>query len=217
MHLSGALTLLLALGAGAGDDRLLLCRPEVTGDAGKARADAIGQAAKKISGKFLDYGAECKDPGEGARAARRAGLDHAVVSRADGTAEVTRYELVLSDAQGDEVRARRQLEVKLDADAVPPLKGALKELLKTLPPRPGPDPQHVAAWTVAGAGVAVLIAGLVMSSQADAASQKADRAGDPATHTRERKQAKQKRNQANVTMGVGAAALATGITWRFVF
>lgn len=219
MHLSGALTIVLALSAGAGEDRVLLCRPEVSGDPTRARAEAIAQAAAKLRGKFLEYGAECRDPGEGARAARRAGLAHAVVGRAEGTADGSRYELVISDAEaeGDVIRARRQLLVKADGDPVPPLKGELRELLKTLPPKPGPDPEHVAAWTVAGAGAAAVIAGLVISSQADAAQQRANDAKDPAAYTRERRRAKQKRSLANVTLGVGAAAVAGGLTWRFVF
>jgi hypothetical protein len=217
MHLSGALTILLALGAGGGDERLLLCRPEVTGDPARARPEAIAQAAAKLRGKFLDYGAECKDPGEGSRAARRAGLAHAVASKVEGSPEGSRYELVLSDAEGDGIRARRQLVLKPGADAVPPLKGELKELLKALPPKPGPDPQHVAAWSVAGAGAAVLIAGLVMSSRAEAAARKADDASSPAAYTSERKRAKQRRQTANITMGVGAAAVVGGLTWRFVF
>lgn len=217
MLLSGALTIALALTAGRGDDRVLLCRPEVVGDPATARAEAVAQAASKVRGKFLVYGAECKDAGEGARAARRAGLEHALVSKAEGTADAARFELVVADAEGDTIRARRLLEIKPDADAVPPIKGALKELLKTLPPKPGPDPQHVAAWTVAGVGAAVVVAGVVLSAQADAAQRKADRADDPATYTRERKQAKQKRNLSNVTLGVGAAAIAGGLTWRFAF
>ncbi len=217
MHLSGALTVVLALSAGGGDDRLLLCRPEVSGDAAHARAEAVAQAAAKLRGKFLEYGAECKDPGEGARAARRAGLEHAVVSKAEGSAAGSRYELVLADAEGDAIRARRLIEVTPDANAVPPLKGALKELLKTLPPKPGPDPQHVAAWTLTGLGAVAVVAGLVMSAQADGLQSKADNATDPATYTREQKKAKQKRSQANVTMGVGAAVIAGGLTWRFVF
>ena len=217
MHLSGALIVILTLGAGSGDDRVLVCRPEVSGDPARARAEAIAQAAAKIRGKFLEYGAECKDAGEGARAARRAGLDHAVVSKVEGAAEAARYEIVLADADGDAVRARRSLVVAPDADAVPPVKGALKDLLKTLPPKPGADPQHVAAWTVAGVGVAAVIAGVVLSSQAEGSRRKADRAVDPLAYTRERKRAKDQQVQANVAMGVGAAAVAGGLTWRFAF
>jgi hypothetical protein len=217
MSMSVALTIVLALGAGAGDDRLLLCRPQVQGDPAQARAEAVVQAAGKLGGRFLDYGAECRDAGEGARAARRAGLDHAVVSTAEGTAERARFELVLADADGDAVRTRRTLDVKPSEDAVPPIKGALKELLKTLPPKPGPDPQHVAAWSVAGAGLAAVVAGVVLSVQAGEAERSADRATDPATYQRERQRAREKRHLGNLALGVGGAGVAAGLTWRFAF
>lgn len=217
MGVSGALMIVLALGLRAGDDRLLLCRPQVVGDKAQARAEAVAEAATKVRGRFLDYGAECRDAGEGARAARRAGLEHAVVSQAQGTATQTRYELVLADAEGDAIRARRVLEVKVSDDAVPPIKGALKELLKTLPPKPGPDPQHVAAWSVAGVGALAVVTGVVLATQADGASSRANRATDPAAYTRERKRAQDKRHLSNLSLGVGGAAIAAGLTWRFVF
>ncbi len=217
MGLSGVLTIVLALHLRAGDDRLLLCRPQVVGDKAQARPEAVTEAAAKVYGRFLDYGAECRDAGEGARAARRAGLAHAVVSQAQGTAEQTRYELVLADAEGDSVRARRVLDVKVSDDAVPPIKGALKDLLKTLPPKPGPDPQHVAAWSVAGAGALAVLAGVVLAGQADGASSKADHATDPGTYTRERKRAQQRRNLSNLSFAAGGAAVAAGLTWRFAF
>ena len=217
MGLSGALTIVLALSLRAGDDRLLLCRPQVLGDKAQARAEAVPEAAAKVRGRFLDYGAECRDAGEGARAARRAGLGHAVVTQAEGKAEQTRYELVLADAEGDAIRARRVLEVKLSEDAVPPIKGALKDLLKALPPKPGPDPQHVAAWSVAGVGALAVVAGVVLANQADSASSKASRASNPATYTRERKRAQDKRNLSNLSLGVGGAVMAAGLTWRLAF
>ncbi len=217
MGLSGALTIVLALSLRAGDDRLLLCRPQVLGDKAQARAEAVPEAAAKVRGRFLDYGAECRDAGEGARAARRAGLGHAVVTQAEGKAEQTRYELVLADADGDAIRARRVLEVKLSEDAVPPIKGALRDLLKALPPKPGPDPQHVAAWSVAGVGALAVVAGVVLASQADSASSRADRTTDPATYTRERKRAQAKRNLSNLSLGVGGAVMAAGLTWRLAF
>jgi len=217
MVLSGALTIVLALGLRAGDDRLLLCRPQVLGEKAQARPEAVTEAAAKLRGSFLDYGAECRDAGEGARAARRAGLEHAVVGQAEGDAERSRYELVLADAEGDAIRARRVVEVKLAQDPVPPVKGALKDLLKALPPKPGPDPQHVAAWSVVGVGALLVVAGVVLASQAESARTSAERATDPATYTRERKKAQDKQAASNVTLGVGGAAVAGGLTWRFAF
>jgi hypothetical protein len=214
---SGALTVALALSLGAGDDRLLLCRPQVQGEAALARGEAVAQAGARLKGRFLEYPVVCDDAGQGARAARRAGLPHAVVSRAEGTPERTRFELVLADSADDAIRSRKVLEVKPGEDAVPPLKGALKELLRTLPPRPGPDPQHVAAWAVVGAGAAALVTGLVLESQAGRAQRRADRAADPAAYTAARKEMKDKERLGGWALGVGGVAVAAGVTWRFVF
>ncbi len=98
-----------------------------------------------------------------------------------------------------------------------PLKGTLQDLLKTLPPKPGPDPQHVAAWSVVGAGATVVVVGAVLASQARSAQSKANGATDPATYTRERKRARDRRSMSNLALGVGGAAVAAGLTWRFVF
>ncbi len=216
MGLSAVLTIVLALNLRA-DDRLLLCRPQVLGDTAQARPEAVADAAARVHGRVLDYGAECRDAGEGARAARRAGLEHAVVSQAEGAAGQTRYELVLADSEGDAVRARRVLEVKAGDDAIPPIKGALKDLLKALPPKPGPDPQHVAAWSVAGAGALVVMAGAVLASRSQDASSRADRATDPATYTRERKKAEEAANLSKLSLALGGVAVAAGLTWRFAF
>ncbi|HYD54407.1 MAG TPA: hypothetical protein VEA99_17350 [Gemmatimonadaceae bacterium] len=227
MNLPGAVTIVLALAGGA-DDRLLLCKPEVLGDPAQARGEAVAQAAGKVSGKFLEYGAVCKDAAEGSRAARRAGLDHAVVARAEGTAAGARFQLLLADAPPQEdggaepvepgqVRAQRTLEVRPGDDAVPPLRGALKDLLKTLPPKPGPDPQHVAAWTVAGVGAAAILTGVVVGGQAEGVKRKARDAEDPASYTRQRKRFKELKERSNVLLGAGGAAVAAGLTWRFAF
>ncbi len=217
MVLSGALAIALALSLGSGDDRLLLCRPQVEGEEAQARGDAVAQAGARLKGRFLEYPVVCDDAGEGARAARRAGLQHAVVSRAEGFPELARFELVLADSADDAIRSRKVLEVKPGEDALPPLRGALKELLKTLPPKPGPDPQHVAAWTVVGVGAAALVAGLVLESQASRAQRRADRATDPAAYTSARKEMKDKERLGGWALGVGGVAVAAGATWRFAF
>ena len=80
MAVSAALIVALAI-ASAGSDRVLLCRPKVTGDASLARGEAVLDAARR-SGRFLDYGVVCEDGAEGARAARRVGLAHAVTATA---------------------------------------------------------------------------------------------------------------------------------------
>jgi hypothetical protein len=215
MALSGVITLALALATGAGD-RLLLCRPNVTGDAALARGDAVLEAARK-SGRFLDYGVICVDAAESARAARRIGLEHAVSATAEGRVDGSRYVLVLSDAATEAERARQSLDVAPGADAVAPLRTGLDKLLATLPKKPGPDKAHVAAWSVVGAGAVAVIAGVVVAGQARDAADRANSAQDPASYTSARGEWKSKRTTAGVLAGAGAVAVAAGLTWRFAF
>ncbi len=212
---SGALTLALALAAGSGSDRLLLCRAKVLGDAALARPEALVEAGRR-SGGFLDYGVACDDPAESARAARRAGLPHAVFASAAG-GDGSRYVLVLSDAADEAKRAERTVEVAAGADAVRPLRSALSLLVEALPPRPGPKPAHVAAWAVAGAGAAALAASAVFAARASDAADRANAAGDPGSYTRARSEWKDARGTSRILLGAGGAALAAGLTWRFAF
>jgi hypothetical protein len=216
MVLPGVLTLTLALAAGAGGERLLLCRPKVTGDPALARGEAILEAARK-DGRFLDYGVVCEDPAESARAARRMGLSHAVSARAEGRADASRYVLVLADGQTEEKRAERSLEVAPGGDAVRPVRLALAQLADSLPRPPGPSAAHVAAWSIAGAGAAALVAGVVVASKARDAARRANSAQDLATHVQARDDWQRKRTTSGVLLGTGGAAVAAGLTWRFAF
>jgi hypothetical protein len=215
MLLPGVMTLALALASGA-DDRLLLCRPNLAGDASLARGEAVVEAARK-TGRFLDYGVVCVDAAEGARAARRVGLAHAVSATAEGRVDGSRYVLVLSDAATEAERARESLDVAPGADAVRPVRASLDRLLATLPAKPGPSPAHVAAWTIAGAGAVAVIAGIVVAGQARDAADKANAATDPATYTSARADWSSKRTTSGVLLGVGGVAIAAGLTWRFAF
>lgn len=215
MALTGALTLALALAAGAGD-RLLLCRPKVAGDPALARGEALAEAGRR-QGRFLDYGAICEDAGEAARAARRMGLAHAVSSVVEGRVDGSRFVLVLSDAGAESPRAERSVEVAPGVDAVRPLREALSRLAGELPPRPGPRPSRVAAWAIAGTGAVALAAGAVLAAQAKDAADRANAAGDPEEYARARSDWKEKRARAGVALGAGGAALAAGLTWRFAF
>ncbi len=215
MALSGVMTT-LALVLASGGDRLLLCRPNVAGDAALARGDAVVEAARK-TGRFLDYGVPCVDPAESARAARRVGLGHAVSATAEGRSDGSRYVLVLADAATESERSRQSLEVAPGADPVGPLRASLGRLLDTLPPRPGPDRAHVAAWCVAGAGAVAMVAGLVLAGQARDAADRANAAPDLGTWVRARDEWQQKRTASGVLLGAGGAAVAAGLTWRFAF
>lgn len=216
MVLPGALTLTLALAASASGDRLLLCRPKVTGDPALARGDAVAEAARRDE-RFLDYGVVCEDAAESARAARRLGLAHAVSVTAEGRADASRYHLVLADAATEARRADRSLDVAPGADAVRPLRAALTQLVGTLPPKPGPRASRVAAWSLAGAGAAALVAGAVVAGQARDAADRANAASSLGAHVEARKDWERKRTTSGVLLGAGGAALAAGLAWRFVF
>lgn len=216
MPLPGVMTVVLALSA-AGGERLLLCRPAVAGDPALARAEAVAEAARATPGRFLDYGVPCDGVDEGARAARRAGLAHAVTSRAEGRSEGSRFTVTLSEAGTAAVRAERAVDVPAGRDAVRPLRTALDALLASLPPSPGPRPARVAAWSLAGAGAAALVAGAALAVSAGSAADRADAATDPAAYTRARADWRTRRTWSAVALGAGGAALAAGLTWRFAF
>lgn len=212
-----SLTLVLALAATASGDRTLICRPRIEGDPALARAEAVSRAAAARASKFLDYGVPCQDTAEAARAARRAGLSHAVAAVADGRGDGSRYVLVLADAETETERAKRALEVAPGQDAVRPLRTALDQLLEALPRRPGPRPAHVAAWTVAGAGAAALAVGALLAVQARDAADRVATATTPEAYTGALDELEGKRRGRNLTLAAGGAALAAGLTWRFVF
>lgn len=216
MAVCAALTVVLAVASAAAPERVLLCRPKVAGDAGLARGDALVEAAKR-TGRFLDYGVPCEDGPEGARAARRVGLPHAVTATAEGRSEGSRYVLVLSEAAGESERARRALEVAPGHDAVGPLRGALSELLLSLPPPPGPRHPHLAAWATVGAGAVALAAGTAVAFAARSSARSANGAADPAAYTAARSDWRSRRTWSGVLLGAGAAAVAGGLTWRYAF
>lgn len=217
MVVSAALTLVLTLTSAAEPGRILLCRPRVSGNAALARGEAVLQAGKS-AGKFLDYGVVCDDPAEAARAARRIGLPHAVSSVAEGRADGSRFELVLSDADTESTRGKRTLEVAPGADAAGPLRGALSELLGTIPPPRKPiDYARVAQWSLVGAGAVAMAAGTYYAVRARSAADDANAAADPAAYTHARAQWRDRRTASGVLLGVGAAAVAGGLTWRFAF
>lgn len=216
MAVSGALTLALALVSAAGGERVLLCRPKIAGDPALARGEAVLEAAKG-TGRFLDYGVVCDDAAESARAARRIGLAHAVSAIAEGRVQGSRYVLVLADASTEGERARRSVDVAPGADAAGPLRGAFSELLGALPSPPVARRRHVGAWATVGAGVASLAAGVALAVSARSAADEANAAADPAAYTRARADWKGRRTASGVLLGVGAAAVAGGLTWRFAF
>ncbi|MGC3999989.1 MAG: hypothetical protein QM767_22130 [Anaeromyxobacter sp.] len=218
MALSTALGLALALSLGGSpEQRLLLCRPRVLGDAALARPEAVPEAGRLLGDRVLDYGVPCEDAAEAARAARRAGLEHAVVTTAEGAPEASRFSLLLTEAGSDQVRARKALEVVPGQDAARPVRNALDELIDTLPEPPGPKPAHVGAYAVTAAGVVAVVVGVVFASQSRAAEDRAAAATDPAAYTHAKAQAADAKRASTLSLVAGGAAVAGGLTWRFAF
>ncbi len=216
MAWTGAVAMALALLAGSGEDRVLLCRPRIAGDPALARGEAVVQAARATGGRFLDYGVPCEDAAEGARAARRAGLSHAVTGTAEGLTDSSRYVLTLSAAEGEVGIAERGLEVASGRDAVAPLKDALSRLLAAIPAA-RPPRSHVAAWSLMGAGAASILAGVALAASARDAADRANAATDPASYARAREEWRSRRAWSGVALGAGGAAAAAGLTWRIAF
>ncbi len=222
-----ALALVLSAGAGAspaGDaaGKLLLCRPRVLGDAALARAAAVSSAARALPGRFLDYGVSCEDLAEASRAARRAGLDLALTSSAEGDAAGSRYVLSLASAAAEKELSRREVPVPAGEDAVAPLERALRELVASsrAPESPPPRAGRTAPWIVAGAGAAALAAGGAFALTAGSDARARDRAGttgDYRAYIERDASWRRWRTASAVALGVGGAALAAGLVWRFAF
>jgi hypothetical protein len=215
MVLTGAL-LAIALTASADGDRLLLCRPRIVGDPALARGEAVGEAARKFKARFLDYGVACEDAAEGGRAARRAGLRHALTATAEGRTDGSRYVLALADAEREVELATQTLEVAPGVDPAPLLKTAFAQVLGKLPREPVQE-QHLGAWSVVGGGVAALAAGVALAASASSAADRADGAATPGAHLAAVKDWEKKRNWSRLALGAGGAAVAAGLTWRFAF
>lgn len=214
-----ALSLTIVLASGAGDRRLLLCRPRVEGDPALARGGAVADAARGLPGRFLDYGAVCDDAAEGARAARRAGLGHAVTATATGTADASAFTLTLADASAEKAVAERALRVPAGADAAGPLREALVSLAREVPAPPERG-KGAGPWIAVGAGAAALAAGAVLGVLARSSADARDRAatrGDWAGYVNDDAAWRTRRTASGVALGAGAAAVAAGLAWRFAF
>ncbi len=217
MVATAVLTLAIAAGPGPGD-RLLLCRPRVLGDAALARADAVAAAARGLGQRLLDYGVPCESAQEAARAARRAGLAHAVSSTAEGRVEGSRFVLTLSEAAAEREVTVRQLTVAPGADPLAPIERALRDLVKAS--EPPAAKRSDAPWYLVGGGAAVLAAGAGFALAAGSAAKARDDAyarGDARTYVEKDASWRSWKTASGVALGIGAAAVAAGLTWRFAF
>jgi hypothetical protein len=112
------------------------------------------------------------------------------------------------------------VEIAPGAEGGRPVRDALAALLQLLPPEPGPDRAHVAAWSVAGGGAAVAATGAVFALAARSAADARDAAasrGDYRLYVEKDARWRQWRTASGIALGVGGAALAAGLTWRFAF
>ncbi len=218
MLTTGAMAITMSLVAAAGDERLLLCRPAITGDAALARGDAVQLAARTFGTRFLDYGVACEDAAEAARAAQRAGLAHAVAASAEGRTDGSRYALALASAELEKTIAERTVVVAPGADATDPLRGALARLLAAVPARECPE--RAGPWVAMGTGAAAIVAGTAFALVARSSADARDRAGargDWKGYVDNDARWRSWRTASGVGLGVGAAAIAAGAAWRFVF
>jgi hypothetical protein len=219
MTLLAAFSLLLAAGAdpaAAEPGRVLLCRPAVRGEPGLAKAEAVLVAARSFGERFIDYGVACDGEEEALRAARRAGLSLATAAQAEGRSDGSRFLLTLSSTGEGKLLWRRELSVAPGADAVPPLKRSLQEMLSAIP-RP---PPRVGPWVTVGAGAALLAAGGAFAMVARSDATAADRAAadrDVAGYLDKRAGWRRSRTASGVALGLGAAAVGAGLVWRFSF
>jgi hypothetical protein len=205
----------LVLAADPADGRLLLCRPVVTGDPALARGEELAEAGRLLPALFLDYGVACPTAGEASRAARRAGLGHAVRAVADGSGEGSRFELTLLDATEVEL-ARRQIRVSAGDAARGPLRRALRELEAAVPRAPSPV-TRVVGWGLVGAGAAAATVGVILAVRARADARSAREADTPQAAVDGRDAWRRTRTLGTAALATGGALAAVGLTVRFAF
>ena len=200
----------LAIPAG---ERVLACRPLTAGDPALARGEALAEAVRRASGRILDYGVACESIPEAARAARRAGLAHAVFSTVEGRTEGSLVELTVVGAD-ERVLAVRRLAVEPGAEMVRTISAALDGLVAELPRPETRRLRRRAAVGIAGGGAALLAGGLVLAGVARGDAGRANAAASPQEFTAARRSWEHARGWSGVALGVGVSALAAGVLWR---
>ena len=180
MALSGALTLSLALLAGAGQDRLLLCRPSRRGRpragarGGDRRGGAQGRRAlPRLRGRVRR---RCRERTRGA--ARRARVRGGRERRGASGGQPVRPRARRCRDRG---RADAAARSRWRQGRTPCGRCAARCVSSSGPfrRRPGPSPARIAAWTTVGAGVAAIAAGTVLAVSARSAADGRERRGRP--------------------------------------
>jgi hypothetical protein len=217
-----ALALVTAAGPAAPEklkeDRILLCRPSVQGNASSVPAEALTTAAKAFRNTFIDYGAPCEQDQESIGAAQRAGLRFAIRVGAEGKVGLSRFTLKLNDARTEKTVASQDVDVPSGADAVEPLKMALADLSHSSPTKNnGSVARSAAPWYLVAAGAAVMAVGTGLALAAGSAASDRDSAKNTQTYISSDANWRKYRTMSGVGLGVGVAAVAAGLTWRFAF
>lgn len=202
------------LSAAPASDRVLVCRSRIAGDPALARGDALAEAVRDEAERVLDYGVPCESTGEAARAARRAGLSHAILVTAEGRTEGSLYDLTVVEA-GERVVAVRRLAIPAGARIDRPLAASLDALLDDLERPETRRVQRRAAVGIAGGGVALIAAGAVLAAVARGEADRANAAATPDEYLGARSDWERSRGFSGAALGLGGAALAAGLAWRF--
>jgi hypothetical protein len=198
------------------DDRLLLCRPTVIGAPGALQPEALSEAAKSFGRLFIDYGMACEQELEAVNAARRAGVRRAIRTTAETKGGIGHYVLTLSDAASNKQMGVRELDIPSGQSAVQPLEKALSELSGGR--SQGERHKHdEAAWYVSGAGAVVMAVGVGFAIAAGSAASSRDQAASASDYIQSDARWRKLKTVSGVTLGVGGAAVAAGLAWRFAF
>lgn len=203
----------VTLTAPAAGGRALACRARVLGDPALARVEAVVAAVREQARRVLDYGVPCESAGEAARAARRAGLGHAILVTAEGRTEGSLYELTVVSAE-ERVVAVRRVAVPPGGDDVRPVAASLDALVGELYRPEALRLRRRTAVGIAGGGFALVAAGAVLAAVARSAADRAGDASTPEGYLSARRDWELNRGLSGAAFGVGGAALAAGLAWR---
>lgn len=210
---AAALVAMTLAGAPA-TDRVLVCRSRIAGDPALARGEAVVEAVRERADRLLDYGVPCESTGEAARAALRAGLSHAILVTSEGRTEGSLYELTVVAAEDRVVEVRR-LAIPPGTDARRPLRSSLDALVGELRRPETRRVQRRAALGVAGTGAALLATGVVLAAVARGDADRANAAVSPDEYLGAKRSWERSRTFSGAALGLGGAALAAGLVWRF--
>jgi hypothetical protein len=206
--------LAMMIAATSPSDRVLVCRASLAGDPALARGEAVAEGVRELGARALDYGVPCESVGEAARAARRAGLLHAIVASAEGRTDGSTFELTVVDLEGRALAVRR-LTLPPGADVARPVGAGLAALVDGLPRPLAERARRRASVGVAGGGIALIAGGIALAFSARAEAERANAAATPLEYLDGRRAWQRARGWSAAALGVGGAALGAGIVWRF--